>query len=216
MKNYLSWSLFDLEKAIEKEEFIDFLKYSKDKYSESKVLEILKASGYFISVGKMKERNKEVKNVLSKYFDRHFSNGFYDKYRSLIREAEILKQKRKELENEIDVILENNYIVMDDLLEKVVEKLSILDNEAVKGYLFTVNKEYLIFSLGNILKSLLYIENEESKNKPKISKENLELLLQHFFVLREFNELILSWMYGNVEITLDEIGITIKKMKVIA
>ena len=48
-KIYEYWGLYDYEKQVKKDSFISFLEYVFENDSMSKVIEILKASGYFIS-----------------------------------------------------------------------------------------------------------------------------------------------------------------------
>lgn len=111
--------------------------------------------------------------------------------------------------------MEKYYIESEDLIRAAVRRLCFVDSNAEKignQQLYLGTKEYVVFCLGSLLKALFYQQEDCKIKKECISEEKLDELYDYVNMLREFNEIIQSWMYGEVEIEVDEKGISITEL----
>lgn len=218
-KEYLHWSLFDLEKAVKDDSLIKLLDNILVNNGSQKVMEAIKASGYFISYSEMQDskiaNNFIQKDMVKKFVEEKLGKNYINQYHKLEKEAKLLRDKRNEISLVIDDILMNYWIDYEDLITMAIGYLQNIDNniekiENIQQYNGT--REYAIFVLGDLIKNLLYQKMNKEKLK-HITLEKLQDLWVYALVLREFNEIIQSWMFGEVEIMVDEDGLSVVELK---
>ncbi len=132
-------------------------------------------------------------------------------YRMLIKESEFMRKKRNEISEKIDKILDEYYVDCKALITTAIDRLHTVKDNADKignwqAYLGT--QEYIVFCLGSLLKVLEY-RGERRKKKECLRKEKEQELWQYTLALREINEIIQSWMFGEVQVEVDEKGLSI-------
>lgn len=204
-KNYEDWDLYDIEKHVNKDSFIPFLNYVYVNDGMTKVIATLKSSGYFISYNDMAVIKDKQREKIEDYINSHFSENGIKKCELLKREALFLEEKREEINSKILNIFENNNISSDVLVGYVNWKLDCVCtcvdlSETQK----LSTQEYYIFILGILLKTKLYTKSTEITDKSNVSYNELNTLFNFTFMYRELNEVIQSWMYGDVKIEKDD------------
>lgn len=90
------------------------------------------------------------------------------------------------------------------MIDFVVRQIDeIAGNQQLSNEQKLSSQEYCIFVLGVLLKVLMYNDVSERK-EDIISDREVYELFNYTFLYREINELIQSWMFGDVEIIKDE------------
>lgn len=214
-KEYLNWNIFDLEKEVGKTSFLNLLEYILENNNPLAVMEAIKASGYFVSYSEVRDSKISddfiQKDKVRKFVEEKLGEKYIKKFHELEREAQFLRDKRNDISRYIDNILETYQIDYEILIATAVTYLRNIDNnfekiEYIQKYLGT--KEYVIFVLGDLIKAVTYSRRDNEKEKDRITFEKLQDLWQYALTLREFNEIIQSWMFGELEIIVDEEGIS--------
>lgn len=210
----MKWDLFYLEKAVKNDELVEVLEYILKENNQEKVMEVIKASGYFISYSEDIDRENVCKGDQSKKVDAFIRKNMREKnikqYEMWKKEAEYLRNKRSEISLRIDDIINNYYIDFDKLILFTVGKFGFINCNS--KHIQIATQEHTVFCLGGLIKALMYqTENNDILNN--IPEKELENLWELVFILREINEIIQSWMFGNVEIEVDETGISITELQ---
>lgn len=209
------WTLFDLEYIVKKRRFVKLLKYILDSYGGDKVLEVLKASGFFISIDDKFLVDQKQKDAVNEFVQSNLSNKYIVKYKKMIHEASILNAKQMIVNQDIYNILDKWKIKTENLITIVVHKLkNIDDNLELKEnqHLYMATKESLVLTLGTLIKCInFYSSKSGSLEVDEISEDELEKLLDAAFMLREYNEIILSWMFGEIDLISDTEGIEVEE-----
>lgn len=204
-KSYEDWDLYDFEKKIEKDSFISFLEYVFENGGGSKVIEILKASGYFISYKDKVNIDEKQKVRIDNFVNSHFSEKNIKIYRNLKKEAFFLLEKRNVIEDKIYNILNKGEISYETLVYIVLAKMDNLSkNKDCCDEQKASTREYYVMILGTLLKISMYSKDTNSKERNILSDEEHAELLDYTFMDREMNEIIQSWMFGDIKIEKDE------------
>lgn len=214
-EDYSDWTLFDLENMVKKRGFVKFLKYILDSYDGDKVLEVLKASGFFISIDDKFFVDQKQKNAVNEFVKSSLNNKFVEKYNNMIHEASILNAKHVIINQEIYNMLDKWKINTERLITLVVHKWKNIDDNLElkeKQHLFIATKESLILTLGTLIKCInFYSSKNGALEGYEITEVELEKLLDAAFILREYNEIILSWMFGEIDLISDTEGIEVEE-----
>lgn len=215
---YWDWTIYSLENMVNNDlgtKYIKLLKDIKKKDGSKKVIEVMKASGYFISYNESRDKKIDSKTNLRVEVENSFYHQLDEKYqkeyRMLIKESEFMRKKRNEISEKIDKILDEYYVDCKALITTAIDRLHTVKDNADKignwqAYLGT--QEYIVFCLGSLLKVLEY-RGEKRKKKECLRKEKEQELWQYTLALREINEIIQSWMFGEVQVEVDEKGLSI-------
>lgn len=214
-RNKEEWLLNDIEKEIKKEgdAFVNFLQSILKSAGESKVIEILKTSGYFISFTDRQSISVDQKRKVEEFVSKKLSPKNQQLYKNLIKEANFLSNKRSKVNNDIEEMLVTGGISKMNVINYVIERIKEI-NQSAEDYNNSIvaTIEYWIYILGTLLKVMMYSANEDSTNSIAFQEEKLEHLMKSTFIYREINEVIQSWMYGNVEICVDNDILNIKEL----
>lgn len=215
MANKLSkWDLYYLERCVQNDKLVELLEYILKENGQKKVMEVIKASGYFISYSENVDRRNVCKDELRKEVDCFIRSNMSEKnikqYDMWKREAKYLRDKRNEISVKIDNILKNYRIDFEKIILFAVKKFDINKNDRI--HIRIATKEYVIFCLGSLIKALMHMSIDNSAQEI-ITERKLESLWEYTFILREINEIIQSWMFGEVEIEVDETGVSITELK---
>ena len=212
MKDYSEWNIYDVEKSIKNGDIVDYLDFLLRTKGEDAVIENLKVSGYFVSYLEWFNIEKKTRDDVECFIKTKLSKK-YDKIVLLKKEAKLLADKRNQISYDLDQILIkyciNENILIDGavaLLDKIKEEFDV---SVAQQNIST--KEYVIFSLGAILKALAHMQQKEGDIKQEVSSDIMQEILNKANLLREFNEMIMAWMFGNVLIIVDSDGMFIKE-----
>lgn len=204
-KLYEDWNLYDFEKQIKKDSFISFLEYVFENDGMSKVIEILKASGYFISYRDKVDIGDEQKIKIDNFINSRFSEKGIRNYKNLKKEACFLLEKRNVIEDKILNILKKGVMSYEILVCVVLAWIDNLSkNKKCSNEQKIATREYYVMILGTLLKINMHNEDTDSKTKNILSVEDHKKLLNYTFMYREMNEIIQSWMFGDTKIEKDE------------
>lgn len=214
-EDYSDWTLFDLESMVKKSRFIKFLKYILDSYGGDKVLEVLRASGFFISIDDKFFVDQKQKDSVNEFVKSNLNDKFVEKYNNMIHEASILNAKQMIINQDIYIMLDKWKINTEKLIALVVHKwknievnLELKENQ----HLFMATKESLVLTLGTLIKCINFYSSKNGDLEGyEITEDELEKLLDAAFILREYNEIILSWMFGEIDLISDSEGIEIEE-----
>lgn len=208
-KDYSDWMLHDIENAVGDDKFIEILKYVLNHDGGDRVLEVLKASGFFISIKDELHIEKKQREVVKEFVKRNLEYKCIKKYDQLIKEAKILKRKQKIINDDIYDILHKYKISLEELILKMFGRFKEID-ENVKFQLdvhsFMATKENVILALGSLLKTIVFYSEKSSDDFEKIPPRVLEKLINAVLLLRIYNEIIYSWMFGEICIEYDTIS----------
>lgn len=212
MKDYSGWNIYDVEKSIKNGDIVDYLDFLLRTKGEDAVIENLKVSGYFVSYLEWFNIEKKTRDDVECFIKTKLSKK-YDKIVLLKKEAKLLADKRNQISYDLDQILIkyciNENILIDGavaLLDKIKEEFNV---SVAQQNIST--KEYVVFSLGAILKALAHMQQKEGDIKQEVSSDIMQEILNKANLLREFNEMIMAWMFGNVLIIVDSDGMFIKE-----
>lgn len=212
-RNQEEWLLNDIEKEIKKEgdAFVNFLQNILKSDGGSRVIEILKASGYFISFNERQSISVDQKTKVEDFVTKKLSPKNQQLYKNLIKEASFLCEKRFKINSDIEKMLVTGGISKMDVINYVIERIKESNQCVEENNNSIATIEYWIYILGTLLKVMMYSVNEASTNNIAFQGEELDLLMQSTFIYRELNEVIQSWMYGTVEICVDDGILNIKE-----
>lgn len=205
--NYKSWSLYDIEKNIKNNKIIDYLKYIKEKYNDNKVLEILKVSGFFISYNESFCISEKQMEKIDSYIQAVLGEKYLVKYKDLKKEAEYLHLKQQIISREIDEMIREYGLNEINLIKSTVSYMSYIRNNSQEYsnlHIKISSLEYCVFALGMLLKARLWKNEDNEKEGEIISMQSVSLLFYKVCALRELNEVIQSWMYGNTDLVVDD------------
>lgn len=209
----LKWDLFYLEKAVKNDELVELLEDILKENNQEKVMEVIKASGYFISYSEDIDRENVCKGEQNKNVDAFIRKNMREKnikqYDMWKKEAQYLRNKRSEISLRIDDIIKNYYIDFEKLILFAVEKFGFI--KCNSKHIQIATQEHTVFCLGGLIKALM--NHTERNDLNNITKKELENLWELVFILREINEIIQSWMFGDVEIEVDETGISVTELQ---
>ncbi len=209
-KAYDEWGLYDFEKYVRAKEekgnsFITFLKYVMKNDNTNKVIEILRASGYFISYNDKFVIEEERKREIDDLVNDHFKEKEVMRYKNLKKEAGFLLEKKNELDNKIEYILDQYQISCEELVCCVERQINnVSANRQLSDQQKVSTREYYVYVLGFLLKCIMYRAGTDSGKRKNGSNEEIDKLIKYSFMYRELNEIIQSWMFGNVKIERDE------------
>lgn len=106
---YWDWTIYSLENMVNNDlgtKYIKLLKDIKKKDGSKKVIEVMKASGYFISYNESRDKKIDSKTNLRVEVENSFYHQLDEKYqkeyRMLIKESEFMRKKRNEISEKID------------------------------------------------------------------------------------------------------------------
>lgn len=212
MKDYSEWNIYDVEKSIKNGDIVDYLDFLSRTKGEDAVIENLKVSGYFVSYLEWLNIEKKIRDDVECFIKTKLSKK-YDKIVLLKKEAKLLADKRNQISYDLDQIL-IKYCINDNILIDGAVALFDKIKEEFDGSVAQQNistKEYVVFSLGAILKALAHMQQKEGDIKQEVSSDIMQEILNKANLLREFNEMIMAWMFGNVSIIVDSDGMFIKE-----
>lgn len=214
MANKLSkWDLYYLEKSVKDNKLVELLELILIEKGQKSVMEIIRASGFFISYSEDIDNKNVCNGEQSKKVDvfirKNMSEKNIKQYDMWKKEAQYLRDKRSEISSHIDAILNNCQIDFEKLILFAVEKFLAIKCDS--QHIQIATQEYYIFGLGSLVKALLYNTRNCAAIRI-ITEKELENLWELILVLREINEIIQSWMFGDVEMVVDETGISITEL----
>lgn len=213
---YWDWTIYSLENMVNNNLDTKYIKLLKDifeKDGSQKVIEVMKASGYFISYNENWDKKKKanLRVEVEGDFYPQLNEKYKKEYQMLIKESEFIRKKRNEISEKIDKILEEYYVDCKTLITTAIDRLHTIKDNADKignCQAYLGSQEYIVFGLGSLLKVLEY-RDEKRKKKKYLRKEKKQELWQYTLALREINEIIQSWMFGEVQVEVDEKGLSI-------
>lgn len=211
--DYAGWSLYDIEKEVKKSSYIPFLQYVFQNNGIDKIFEILKTSGYFISFNERSVIKAEQKKKVEEFVKSNFDLKSKKKYDNLKNESNILLEKQSEIINYVDDLLKKYKIPYISLINFVVERFNESINEIENNDYHKIStKEYWVYALGVLLKTMMHNGNSIIEETLVIPDEELQNLFYYTFLYRELNEVIQSWMFGEVMVISEWDSLTIEEL----
>ena len=201
-KKYNDVRINSIERNI-KNNALDYLDHINKNKNEEEVLKVLKYSGYFVTDRNEKLFSNDTKCLIKNWVKDNLSDNSYKKFRRLSKEGNKLNKKRNQIKEDIFKIelMKCSYL---DLVERFNDQISInLDklSEASSEYeqeQYLVSSENIILGLGTLLRD--GFKNNKSTCFQNTDDKNSNDLLVLIQLLNLVNDIIVNWMFGDVEV----------------
>lgn len=201
-KKYNDVRINSIERNI-KNNALDYLDHINKNKNEEEVLKVLKYSGYFVTDRNEKLFSNDTKCLIKNWVKDNLSDNSYKKFRRLSKEGNKLNKKRNQIKEDIFKIelMKCSYL---DLVERFNDQISMnLDKLSEASYeyeqeQYLVSSENIILGLGTLLRD--GFKNNKSTCFQNTDDKNLNDILVLIQLLNLVNDIIVNWMFGDVEV----------------
>lgn len=203
LKKYMDVRLNTIERNLQGNNTIEYLKYISRELSDLILIERLKVAGYFVTDRNKISFNQEKQREIEKWIRTNCSKEAKRKFYKYSRDGKMLSSKKKAIEKQIKryiSYIKNQNI---DTLQLFKYVNDIIWDNVTRDYesktfqeQIIVSNENIILGIGTLLRYGLLKEHNEGKSI--ISPKKYMQIMESMQAYNAVNDIIRNWIFGDV------------------